>query len=148
VERSYTNRAQNVGGDANTTSVTVRLPHAVVKYIDTHFNGRIKNRSEFLQHWAQVGVKVSESEELTEALDWALDQPNTRPIDPVVSVTSAIEYESPYEEIEPPEREDFEDQVVLLEEGVKWIDEGASPEVNEVTAILNAQLEALRSRVK
>lgn len=74
MKHSLTNRALGVGGDSNTTSVTVRLPSEVVDYIDSHFNGRIKNRSEFLQHWAQLGKAVTENPEIEDALWWALEE--------------------------------------------------------------------------
>jgi hypothetical protein len=35
----------------------VRLPNPVVEFIDTHLDKTIRNRSEFLQHWAQVGIR-------------------------------------------------------------------------------------------
>jgi hypothetical protein len=71
--KPLTNRAQNWRGQ--TTSVTVRLPDPVVAYIDAHLHeDRIHNRSEFLQHWAAVGVKVSEDPEIAEGLEWALEQ--------------------------------------------------------------------------
>jgi len=52
--------------------VTVRLPGPVVDYIDAHMTEQIHNRSEFLQHWAMVGMKVSENAEIAEGLAWAL----------------------------------------------------------------------------
>ena len=58
MERSYTNRALSWRGD--TTSVTVRLPNPVVEFIDTHLDKTIRNRSEFLQHWAEYGRRVAE----------------------------------------------------------------------------------------
>jgi hypothetical protein len=55
-----TNRALRWRGD--TTSVTVRLPNPVVEFIDTHLDKTIRNRSEYLQHWAQVGMRGEEAE--------------------------------------------------------------------------------------
>lgn len=139
MKHSLTNRALGVGGDANTTSVTVRLPADVVAYVDSHLNGRIKNRSEFLQHWAQVGVRVSMDDELTEALDWALDQSVQEP--PTLD----------------PKPEDGKPgdlvPVGFVDDPVGYKVLGASvpdPEqpLTELGQIRAAQLEALRSRVK
>lgn len=68
--KSFTNRAQKWRGD--TTSVTVRLPNPVVGFMDAVDHEVIRNRSEFLQHWAAVGTMVMGNPELAEALDWAL----------------------------------------------------------------------------
>ncbi len=147
MKHSLTNRALGVGGDSNTTSVTVRLPSDVVAYIDSHLNGRIKNRSEFLQHWAQVGVRVSMSEELTEALDWALDRPVqqvTLSLDdygPVTITTEALggapDAETIVVQYEPP-RMNLDDRIESVE----------TTDLSELGQIREAQLEALRSRVR
>jgi hypothetical protein len=69
---SYTNRAIKWKGDS--TSVTVRLPAPVVEYMDTIPDPTLRNRSEFLQHWAMVGMVVMRDPELLDAVQWALAQ--------------------------------------------------------------------------
>lgn len=59
--------------------MTVRVPKEVAVFIDSHLTEQIKNRSEFLQHWAQVGVRISDDDELSEALEWALDREVQKP---------------------------------------------------------------------
>lgn len=133
--KSFTNRALGVGGDANTTSVTVRLPDEVVAFIDSHFTGRIKNRSEFLQHWAQVGVRVSDDEELSEALDWALERSVQEPRFEIVGEVRM--------EPEPM-------QAVFLEPSdiVVGVIPPERPIPDELTTLRESQLEALRSRIR
>jgi hypothetical protein len=72
VKPSYTNRAIKWKGD--TTSVTVRLPAPVVEYMDSIPDPTLRNRSEFLQHWAVVGMVVMRDPELLDAVEWALGQ--------------------------------------------------------------------------
>lgn len=143
--RSYTNRAAHVRG--STTSVTVRLPDEIVAYIDTHFGDDIANRSEFLQHWAQVGMRVSMDDDLAEALDWALDRPVqqvTLSLDdygPVTITTEALGGDPHAETIvvqyEPP-RMNLDDRIESVE----------TTDLSELDEIREAQLEALRSRVR
>ena len=145
VERVFTNRAANVRG--STTSVTVRLPDEIVAYIDTHLDDDIANRSEFLQHWAQVGVRVSMDDELTEALDWALDRPvqqvtlSLADYGPVTITTEALGGDPGAEPVvvqyEPP-RMNLDDRIDAVE----------TTDLSELGQIREAQLEALRSRVK
>ena len=128
MEHSFTNRALGVSGDANTTSVTVRLPDEVVAYMDSHRNGRIKNRSEFLQHWAQVGVRVSSSDELTEALDWALQESEARSPSPALEIDTDL-------------------AVMTSSTEERWENPPPEPR-DELTFLRETQLDALRSRVK
>lgn len=137
MKHSLTNRALGVSGDSNTTSVTVRLPSEVVDFMDSHRNGRIKNRSEFLQHWAQVGVRVSSSDELSEALDWALEwsvqeitaatiTPESLGVDAVEIVIPITGYEVP--NVDGSER--------------------PKPTADELATIRESQLEAMRNRLR
>jgi hypothetical protein len=77
VERSFTNRATKWRG--STTSVTVRLADPVLAFIDSHFDRTIRNRSEFLQHWAAVATMVMADSELADALEWALGREQAQP---------------------------------------------------------------------
>jgi len=83
--------------------VTVRLPGPVVDYIDAHMTEQIHNRSEFLQHWAMVGMLVSQNEEIAEGLDWALGQwspPRDPDPQPVVETPASIDTPMPQDAID------------------------------------------------
>jgi hypothetical protein len=71
--KPFTNRAIKWKGKS--TSVSARLPDPVVEFIDAHLDKTwFRSRSDFVQHWVSVGMVVSRSAELSEALDWALQQ--------------------------------------------------------------------------
>ena len=98
----FTSRAAKWRG--STTPCTVRLPDPVVEFIDAHLDTKnLRNRSEFLQHWATVGTMVMSNPELREALDWALDQvepPVPSILDEPVVEEVVVEYaEDPAQEV-------------------------------------------------
>lgn len=138
MKRVFTNRAANVRG--GTTSLAVRLPDEIVAYIDAHFDEDIANRSEFLQHWAQVGVRVSMDAELAEALGWALER----------NVFGRHEYDWPVER--PVQDSDPLPIVVVPITGyeVPNVDgsERPMPSPDELAEIRESQLEAMRNRVR
>lgn len=59
--RTFTSRAAHLRGD--TVVVTVRLPRPIVEFIDGHQTEELRNRSDFLQHWAAIGCLLTEREE-------------------------------------------------------------------------------------
>lgn len=143
VERSYTNRARGVVGESDTTSVTVRLPKVVVEFMDSHRNGRIKNRSEFLQHWATVGKMVGENAELSAALDWALGEAEPTIVD------------VPMEPLDPAGEPDGQASACKAEESGSTPEPASEPPPippfstpDELAEIREAQLETLRNRVR
>ena len=126
--KSFTNRAARWRG--NTTSVTVRLPDPVVEFMDSHVDLVFRNRSEFLQHWATVGMMVSGDPELTEALDWALEQ--AEPPLPSLLEMPMVEEELP---------------VAVLEEPVAHFPEPAAAGQNGLAEVYEDILTTLRSGV-
>ena len=134
VERSYTNRARKWVGES--VSMTVRVPKPVADFIDSHFSPRIKNRSEYLQHWAMIGKLVSESDELDDALDWALGE-----AEPSI-------LEVPME----PEPIGIGGTIVEVTEDHMLVQAGNNgmilPGPDELARIHDDQLEALRNRIK
>lgn len=106
--KPLTNRALKWQG--KTVPCTVRLTEPVVGFIDAHLHeDRIHNRSEFLQHWAQVGMLVGQNPELADALDWALgkEEPKPEPVsmEPMnAPLVNTMEYDSTpqvYENVNP-----------------------------------------------
>lgn len=136
--KPLTNRALGVTGDSNTVPMTVRVPKEVAVFIDSHLTEQIKNRSEFLQHWLQIAVRVGQDEELAEALDWALDR-NVLEKDPWnwrdyytdVTLTTETLLQGPPKPVEFPPLS-MDDRI----EGTELVD------------LQESQLEALRNRVR
>jgi hypothetical protein len=132
VVEPLTNRA--IGYRGHTTPVNCRMADDMVAFIDQHldYEGGIANRSDFVQHWTRVGMRVMEDPELMEALEWAIgkqDEVVKAPKDSATPTTDSIPGEiSPTPAFVP------------TQPGVD------SP--SEVDSIHEDQLEALRSRLR
>jgi Arc/MetJ-type ribon-helix-helix transcriptional regulator len=146
----------------------VRLPEAIVAFIDSHLDyDEFANRSDFLQHWAAVGVRVMSDPELREALDWALDQernniPTPEKTNGQVDASNVVEKEEAgtwdwKQEFEPLpglEQAERENEMALAYNAVSATEvEGPVPNQPEtgdleMDAFYGDMLDRLRSRVR
>lgn len=141
--------------------MTVRIPRPLADFIDSQVDGtgQIRNRSEYLQHWAAVGQLIDENAELTEAIDWALDQPVQKPewdwkqFYGEVTISPQMLNDGPVQthHFDPPvlAEEDLATAVPIPSDSViVFTENGGAVYPDEVTAIQETQLEAMRNRVR
>jgi hypothetical protein len=165
VVEPLTNRA--IGYRGHTTPVNCRMADDMVAFIDQHldYEGGIASRSDFVQHWTRVGMRVMEDPELTEALEWALDRPvQPDPLDwkqyygPVTITQETLDRAGPRQSdleaealrYEPPTIDSASETMTVPEGAVVVLSEEGGKVIvpDEVDTIHEAQLEALRSRLR